>query len=459
MSRSEPIQVVSPGVIINTMAEGVIVIDDEGNIQLWNPAMTEITGFGADEMLGQSLFRLRAPSCVNSHRIASLMEPEDESSCVNGCECRMLGKNGEAIPVLINARSLRDAGGLVIGVLLTVTDFRPVEQLRQRVEALQSEAEISGGDFAGMVGRSDRMVEFFRLLRLAAGSDATVLLLGESGTGKELAAAAIHQHSQRHKGPLVKVNCGALPENLLESELFGHVKGAFTGAVKDRVGRFDVADGGTIFLDEIGELSMAMQVKLLRVLQLGEFERVGDSVTRRVDVRVIAATNRDLAAEVREGKFREDLYYRLRVFPMQLPPLRERRSDIAALLVHFIAVFNSKTGRNLAGISPEALRRCVDYDWPGNIRELENAVEYAFVVCPAGAVIEPEYLPAEILAGKSGRQSMLPAGIPSRLPQRQPEHAELLRVLAECGGNKAEVARRFGVSRTLIWKWLKSEAD
>jgi len=461
---NEPIQVVSPGLIINTMAEGVVVIDSEGIVQLWNPAMTEITGYQAEEMLGQSLFKLRAPNCVNSHRIANLMKSTGSEVCVTGCECRMLGKDGKAIPVLVNARALRNEVGRVIGVLQTVTDFRPVERLRETVENLQSEAEIGSGDFAGMIGRSDAMREIFRLIKLAAGSDATVLILGESGTGKELAAAAIHNHSPRRHGPLVKVNCGALPENLLESELFGHVKGAFTGAIKDRTGRFEAADGGTIFLDEVGELSMTMQVKLLRVLQQGEFERVGDSVTRRVDVRVIAATNRDLQAEAKSGRFRDDLYYRLRVFPLQLPPLRERKSDLPALLAHFIARFNRQTGRHLDGIAPDALQHCLDYPWPGNIRELENAVEYAFVVCPDGDAIAVDHLPEEVRSPHPAPPAAVPMTsapvaaptVPLRPHRQPPSPADLQSVLTACHGNKAEVARHFGVSRTLVWKWLKT---
>ena len=458
-NSSGPLQVVSPALIVNTMAEGVLVVDSEAVIQLWNPAMTEITGYSADEMLGQPIFSLRAAGCVNSQRIAGLIRGEGREHSISGCECRMKGKSGEEIPVLINARSLRDGDGKVIGVLQTVTDFRPVMQLRQTVEAMQVDAGISGGDFAGMIGRSLAMREIFRLLRLAAGSDATVLILGESGTGKELAAAAIHQFSTRRLGPLVKVNCGALPENLLESELFGHVKGAFTGAVRDRVGRFELAFGGTIFLDEIGELSPAMQVKLLRVIQEGEFERVGDSVTRQTDVRVVAATNLNLSEEVRAGRFREDLYYRLRVFPLQLPPLRERRDDIPVLLNHFMTTLARRTGKTLDGISPAALRACLDYAWPGNIRELVNTIEYAFVVCPPGGTLELEHLPMEIRAPvRPAPAAKLPEPVPAatRPARRPPDRAELAVVMRECGDNKAEVARRFGVSRTLVWKWLKT---
>jgi transcriptional regulator with GAF, ATPase, and Fis domain len=308
------------------------------------------------------------------------------------------------------------------------------------------------------------MRELFRLLELAAASEVTVLLQGESGTGKELAAGAIHDMGNRRDGPLVRVNCGALPESILESELFGHVKGAFTGAHRDRVGRFEAADGGTIFLDEIGEISPATQVKLLRVLQEHTYERVGDSRPRHADVRVVAATNRDLAQEVRQGRFREDLYYRLRVFPIEMPALRERIDDIPALVQHFVAKFRRKTGRSIQGFDPQAMRAAMDYCWPGNVRELENAVEYAFVTCQ-GTTIELFDLPQELRRFEL-RRSACGDGVPDTPPApvtpgsvnhlsvvRDPE--ELTRLLEECDWNKAEVGRRLGISRTAVWKWMR----
>jgi transcriptional regulator with GAF, ATPase, and Fis domain len=318
------------------------------------------------------------------------------------------------------------------------------------------------------------MRELYRLLELAADSDATVLLQGESGTGKELAAEAIHLQGHRRNKPFVKVNCGALPETILESELFGHVKGAYTGAYRDRPGRFEAADGGTIFLDEIGEISQSVQVKLLRVLQHFEFERVGDDETRKVDVRVIAATNRDLAQRVMENEFREDFYYRLRVFPIKMPPLRERLDDLPLLIDHFINRFNEKTGKHITGLDEQALRAVSDYCWPGNIRELENAIEHAFVTCQT-TLITLFDLPQELRRFELRReicdrnpnvqeQQTEQARMDIPKPARRQDNkrrdilhsAEALReVLDNCDWNKAETARTLGVSRTAVWQWMK----
>jgi transcriptional regulator with GAF, ATPase, and Fis domain len=253
----------------------------------------------------------------------------------------------------------------------------------------------------------------------------------------------------------VRVNCGALAESVLESELFGHVQGAFTGAVRDRIGRFEAADGGTLFLDEIGEISPAMQVKLLRVLQEGEFERVGDSTTRQVDVRLIAATNRDLAGMVAKREYREDLYYRLRVFPVRLPALRERPEDIPLLAETFVASLAERTGKRITGISGEGLMALRAYPWPGNVRELANAIEYAFVVCPEGS-IELGHLPEEFRGGVPLLPLSVPVHTVSRPRRGRPPAAALREALARCGWNKAEVGRQFGVSRTAVWKWMNA---
>jgi transcriptional regulator with GAF, ATPase, and Fis domain len=305
------------------------------------------------------------------------------------------------------------------------------------------------------------MQRIFRLIPLAAESDASVMILGESGTGKELFANAIQQLSNRKNGPFIKVNCGALPESLLESELFGHEKGAFTGAIKRRIGRFEAADKGTIFLDEIADITPAMQVKLLRVLQNGELQRVGGESLVKVDVRVIAATNKDLAKEVKEGKFREDLYYRLRVFPISLPALRERPEDIPLLTQYFINRFSARTGRLISGIEREALNLMMAYPWPGNVRELENAIEYAFVVCQA-RIIECDHLPAEISTETKSAPMLKTSPMPHGPGKTSIESKRLLRdsarlseLLEENLWNKAEVARILGVSRTAVWKWIQ----
>lgn len=447
---------VTAELLLETMAEGVLVLTPEGDIGLWNAAMTEITGYSAAEALGQPVTWLRAPGCAGAERVGSLLgspgTPE-HPACVQGCECRLVSRDGEQIPVLMNARALRDGSGLH-GVLVTVVDFRPIANLRAEVASLRSRF-VAGDRFEGMVGRSRPMQDVFRNIELAASSEATVLLTGESGTGKEMAAIAIHERSSRQGRAFVRVNCGALAESVLESELFGHVKGAFTGAIRDRIGRFEAADGGTLFLDEIGEVSPAMQVKLLRVLQEGEFERVGDSDTRRVDVRLLAATNRDLTAMVARREFREDLYYRLRVFPIRLPALRERPEDVPLLVETFVEALAERTGKRIAGVSAEGLAALRAYPWPGNVRELANAIEYAFVVCPEGS-IELCHLPEELRGGSP----VLP--VPQHHPatvrkrRRRPNAAELRALLEQCDWNKAEVGRELGVSRTAVWKWMNA---
>ncbi len=307
------------------------------------------------------------------------------------------------------------------------------------------EAEAVAGEttvFAGVLARSPSMHRIFQLIENLRQSDATVLLTGESGTGKERVARAIHLNSPRRRGPFVAVNCGALPGDLLESELFGHVRGAFTGAVQDRVGRFEAARGGTLFLDEIGDLPLSLQVKLLRVLQERSFERLGESRSRETDARILAATNLDLRRAVAEGRFRGDLYYRLRVVPIEIPPLRERRADIEPLARHLLARICERHGRSLL-LSSDALRRLLLYRWPGNVRELENALEYAVAVC-RGQTLHAEDLPAELQEPMPEPAASLPA-----------DAGQLRAVLDAHRWRREETAQALGVSRTTLWRRMR----
>ena len=308
-------------------------------------------------------------------------------------------------------------------------------------------------DFSKIIGKSRKMKELFELLSQVAPTDATVLILGESGTGKELVANAIHHNSPRSSGPFIKVACAALPETLLESELFGHERGAFTGAVARREGRFQAAHRGSIFLDEVGEMSPATQAKLLRVLQEKEFEPLGSTRTMKVDVRVIAATNKDLAAEVKEGRFREDLYYRLNVVPVLLPPLRERKEDIPALAVHFFTIYRDKNRKELREISGKTLDLLVRYDWPGNIRELENCIERA-VIMARGDIIAPADLPPSIQALSLEKQD---SGIsfPAGISLEEVEKALILKTLEDTGGNRSRAAEILGINRRTLQLKLK----
>ena len=459
---------INPDLILDTMAEGVVVLDTHGVIRRWNPAMTDLTGYRAEEALGQHFTWLRFPGCPTDSLDRILKEPHvehDDNLCVRNCRCTMRDRHDEPVPVRVNARPLHAGDGTFVGVLQTVTDYRPVDRLSRELDALRS-GSAKRESFHSLIGTSQVMHDVYRLIDLAADSDVTVLLLGESGTGKELAANAIHDRSHRREQPFVTVNCGALPETILESELFGHVKGAFTGAYQDRAGRFEAAGGGSILLDEIGELSPALQVKLLRVLQTGEFQRVGENTTRHADVRVIAATNRDLNSMIRQGEFREDLYYRLRVFPITMPAVRERMEDLPLLVDHFIRRFNNKTGKAIAGLDEQALRAMMDYCWPGNVREIENAVEYAFVTARTDTISLFD-LPQELrrfeLRRETCRQRLHAVSATGAAHTTGPPVAseivrapdQLQTLLEECRWNKAEAARRLGISRTAVWKWMK----
>ncbi|GAB4267538.1 MAG: sigma 54-interacting transcriptional regulator [Candidatus Rifleibacteriota bacterium] len=465
MTQENFLEKISSELLLETMAEGAVLVDTQGIIRVWNKAMAEMTGYESEEAIGKTTDWIRAPECMGAAHINSLFLGKTSETCITRCECRIVAKNRERIPVMVNARLLTDKSGKTLGILQTITDIRPLVSLKKEIEAMATKIS-SEFNFQGITGRSKQMQKVYRLISLAAESEASVMILGESGTGKELAAAAIHNLSHRKSHPFIKVNCGAIPETLLESELFGHEKGAFTGAIKKRTGRFEAANRGTIFLDEIGDITPAMQVKLLRVLQSGEFERLGGEATLKVDVRVVAATNKDLLKEVKEGRFREDLYYRLRVFPIYIPPLRERPEDIPVLARHFISKFSASTGRLIRGMSPEAMQLMRSYPWPGNVRELENAIEYAFVVCQNN-LIGPEDLPAELTMNHSNRQDFnrQPAAIINVIDNKYLSRKEagkilksredLLRLLNESDWNKAEVGRKLGVSRTAVWKWMK----
>ena len=312
--------------------------------------------------------------------------------------------------------------------------------------------------FSGMVARSPAMLRIFHLIQNLEESDATVLVTGESGTGKEMVARAIHLHSQRRNKPFVAVNCGALPGDLLESELFGHVRGAFTGAVRDRVGRFELAGGGTLFLDEVGDLSVPLQVKLLRVLQERTFERVGESSSRRSDARVVAATNKDLGQEIAQERFREDLYYRLRVVPIEIPPLRKRREDLEPLARHLMARVNARHHRNLS-LSPGTVEILLQYDWPGNVREMENALEYAVAVT-RGQTILPRSLPQEIQDAASEfepRRDEYSRAVTDEggTGAEGGEKERVRKALEEHRWRREEAAAALGISRTTLWRKMR----
>jgi len=362
---------------------------------------------------------------------------------VTNYEIEILDRHSQIKPTSVSTALLRDSDERIIGGVET---FRDLSQLKELSEQLRVKYS-----FANIIGKSVVMQQVLRVIRDAAPTNITVLIQGETGTGKELVARAIHYTSPRKDKPFVAVSCAALPESLLESELFGHVRGAFTGAASDRPGRFELADGGTLFLDEIGEVSPALQVKLLRVIERKEFERLGDRKTTRVDVRFVAATNRDLQQSVAEGKFRQDLYYRLNVLAIKLPSLRERAEDIPVLVEHFIKAFNEQTGKKIRGISQEALDILVDHPWPGNVRQLENAIEHAFIHC-TGGLIQRRHLPEEFQRPEA---FMIERVSGMERPLDPLEKELILTALREASFSRSAAARFLGISRSSLWRKMR----
>ncbi|WP_020586807.1 sigma-54 interaction domain-containing protein [Desulfobacter curvatus] len=441
--------------ILDTMAEGLFILDSQGVITSWNRSMEKISGYTAQEAIGKTCSLIECSRCfghncpADIHKCGVIQHGKTEAK-----ECFIRHKEGHDVPVIKNARLVKDEDDRIHGIVETITDLTELKNVRKTAEEANRKLKKTY-ELGNIIGRSPAMHNVFDAIRAAANSQAGILIQGESGTGKELVAGAIHYNGTGDDKPMVTVNCSALSETLLESELFGHVKGAFTGAHRDRKGRFEEADQGTIFLDEIGELTPYMQVKLLRVLQEREIERVGDSRKIKIDIRIIAATHQDLFRLVREGKFREDLFYRLKVFPVHVPPLRERKCDIPLLVNHFLKKGNKREGKNILKVSPEAMRKIMAHPWPGNVRELENAIEHAFVLCESSQ-IELKDLPIEIL-----EKNIFPVSSPmNRYPAPEFSYQKitresLIQLLEQCQWNKAEVARRINKSRTSVWKYMK----
>ncbi len=436
--------------IVNTIRDGIMVVDTSGSILSVNRALETITDYTHEELIGQkcsilncSVFNLAREKCGEHWCLLF------KTGAMNMRRCTIMRKDGTYVPVLKNACLLHDSKGRVIGAVETVTDISEIVEKDKQIAAIRRHLR-SEDAFQGLIGASTPMQQVFSLIENAAQSDAPVIILGESGTGKELVARAIHQLGERKKRPYVKVNCAALTETLLESELFGHVKGAYTGAYKGRAGRFEVAQGGDIFLDEIGDLPLATQVKLLRVLEEKVIERVGDSKSIPVDVRVISATNKNLSSLVQTGAFRKDLYFRINVIPIQMPPLRERVEDIPLLAESFFRKLRIKSGKMIDGISPLALEVLMKYPWPGNVRELKSAFEYAFVTC-RDALIQPHHLPPDILNEEKSLKDVL-AVAPTK---QEIKKRQLIDALARAKGNQSVAAEILGISRVTVWNRMK----
>lgn len=421
--------------ILDNISDGIIAHDTARRIFYLNRAAERITGYSREDMLNSDCHQVFPGSlCGGKCRFCDSDSPDYSP---RADDQQIVTRSGERCDVSLLSRALLDASGTHVGQFITFSDRTTERRLARRVGEIEK--------FAGIVGRDEKMLEIFDLIRDLAESNVPVLIQGESGTGKELIAAAIHNEGLRANKLFVPVNCGALPESLLESELFGHVRGAFTGAIRDKKGRFELADGGTIFLDEIGDVSPAMQVRLLRVLQEGCFERVGSEETQRVSVRVISATNKDLQEELQEGRFREDLFYRLNVVPIFLPPLRERRNDIPLLVDEVLRRAVEEIGREGVALSDEALDVMMSHDWPGNVRELQNWIQFSLVRCRQGKIL-PEHLPpphAAIVARPTKKRR-----------QRKLTIETVRAALREAGGSKVAAAKRLDVSRATLYRFL-----
>jgi len=436
--------------VVSTIKDGIMIVDTMGYIVSVNKALETITGYTREEFLGQkcsilncSLFS-SARSKGGAHWCSLLKD-----GTLDERRCTIMRKDGTLVHVLKAAARLRDGRGQVIGAVETITDITEIVEKDKQIAAFRRQLR-SENSFHEIIGASPAMQQVFRLIENAAASDAPVLILGESGTGKELVAKAIHRLGVRSKSAFVCVNCAALTESLLESELFGHVKGAYTGAYKGRAGRFEMAQGGDIFLDEIGDLSLSTQVKLLRVLEEKVVERVGGNETIPVDVRIISATNRNLVSLQEKGTFRRDFYFRINTIPITLPPLRERIEDIPLLAEFFFRKLTLKTGKNIERIGTNAMEALVKYPWPGNVRELKSAFEYSFVVCNE-PVLRPYHLPPDILKAKQ----VASLTRTSSLSRQERRKNQLIDALEKAKGNKSMAAEILGVSRVTIWNRMK----
>lgn len=428
------------GTILDSVADGVFTVDTEWRITSFNAAAERITGVRREDALGRQCCDVfRASICENE---CALRETRDSGQPVANKAVYVLRPDGRRIPISISTSLLRESNGRIVGGVETFRDLSLVEELRRKLELRHSLVDI--------IGRSAVMQELFELLPAVAASDSTVVVQGPSGTGKELVASAIHDLSSRRDGPFVAINCGALPDSLLESELFGYMAGAFTDARRDKEGRIALAEGGTLFLDEIGDVSAAMQLRLLRVLQEREYEPLGAVKPVKADVRVITATNKDLPTLVAEGSFREDLYYRVNVMTIDLPPLRERMEDIPLLIDHFVTTFGHIQNKDIAGVSEEVLETLMSHDFPGNVRELENIIEHAFILC-SGGLIERHHLPRKLL--EAVRPSLVR---PPGATLQSIEAFHITDALRRHGGNCRAAAEELGIHRSTMFRKIKA---
>ena len=428
-------------VILNSIAEGVITVDKEFRITFINGAAEKLTGFQKDGVVGQFCKTVfKSEFCLSNCPIAQVLR---NGKNIFDLDTSIRCVSNNSIPIRLNAAVLKDEKNVPSGGVIT---FRDISLFKQVEDIIKAESQ-----FHGIVGKNKAMKEIYQLIMEISDSDAHVLVLGETGTGKELVANAIQATSKRSKENFVKINCSVIPHNLLASELFGHAKGSFTDAKSDRIGRFELANNGTIFLDEIGEMTLQMQTQILRVIQEGTFERLGESITRKTDVRIIAATNINLEEAIVQGKFRRDLFYRLSVLPIEIPRLRKRKDDIPLLVDYFIKKFSFVYKKTIQGIEDTALDLLINWQWAGNVRELENSIEYAIIKSKSESNLSIQNLPVRVKdkAGYLKNETKNSNTI-------EHSNANLIELLNTHKWNKTKVAEILGVDRSTLWRRLKS---
>jgi PAS domain S-box-containing protein len=435
--------------VLDVLDQGVFTVDEATCITSFNSVAERLTGWTAAEVMGRrcsEIFRsdLCSQTCPLRHSIQS-------RSTVRNRQVYIRGRDGRTVPISVSTAPLVTRGGRLLGGVEVFRDLSGLVDLKRRLDQRYKLVDI--------IGRSPPMRRLFELLPPVAESDSTVLVTGASGTGKELVARTLHSLGPRRKGPFVAVNCGAIPETLLEAELFGHVRGAFTDARRDRAGRISAADGGILFLDEIGDLPRAMQVKVLRFLQERAYEPLGSDRTVKADVRVVAATNRDLPDMVRRGDFREDLFFRLNVVQLDIPPLAQRAEDVPLLVSHYVDVFRGRSGKPIEGVDDEAMALLMSYPFPGNVRELENIIERAFILCPGtriGARCLPPSVTAAAAAAVAAAAVAAAAAVPRAVPARRGGQVEAIRAALERhGGNRTHAAIELGIHRITLIRQMR----
>jgi PAS domain S-box-containing protein len=430
-------------VILDSVADGVFTVDNEWRITSFNRAAEQVTGVAREFAVGSPCHTVfRSNICEAGCALRETLRSGRNITCK---AIYIVRPDGQSVPISISTAVLRDEDGQVVGGVETFRDLTLVESLRGKL--------IEGSSFHDIISRSHRMKRIFSILPEVSRSDSTVLIQGPSGSGKELVARAIHELSPRREGPLVVINCGALPDTLLESELFGYKAGAFTDARRDKPGKFALANGGTLFLDEVGDVSPALQARLLRVLQEKTYEPLGDTRSLEADVRIVAATNKDLPALMEQGKFREDLFYRLSVVEITLPDLASRREDVSLLATHFLDRLRRLHGKDIIGFSDEVMATLLRHDYPGNVRELSNIVEYAFVLCPGGMIL-PEHLPERFLPA-DGEPAPRGGGEQPGYDICTMEARLIVEALRRNAFNRQRTAGELGISKTTLWRKIK----